>query len=148
MTDSVSTGVRCHGIVNHGLNKPKTGDRCKVIIYTNERYNLCQNEKKDMCNMHCDCNYCSNRYQKVKSRGVRYSKELEPTNFFWKEKDIVKLQCLIQAISEKHLLYPFMERTKEIYINRNRLAKLKSRLIELEIEMGKIRREINEWNDI
>ena len=67
MTDSVSTGVRCHGIVNHGTNHPKTGNRCKVIIYTNERYNLCQNEKKDMCNLHCDCDYCSNRYQNILS---------------------------------------------------------------------------------
>ena len=145
MSESISTGVRCRGIVNKG-HGVKESDRCKMIIYTGERYNLCQNKNKDMCSMHCDCEYCSNKYAKTKNRGIRYSGEMKETSndFFWKEDDIVKLQCLLQAISEKHSLKPFIKKTKEIYLKRNKMKNLQDKLSVLEVEMKRLRREINE----
>jgi len=144
LTESFSSERgQCHGIVNNG-HGVKAGDRCKNYDNNDERYNLCQNENRDMCYMHCDCDYCSNKYTPTKNRGIRYSEKLEPTDFFWKEKDIVKLQCLLQAISEKQSLNSFIGRTKEIYLKRNKVAKLQNKLTELEIEMKRIRREINE----
>ena len=145
MTKSFSSERgQCHGIVNDG-HGVKAGDRCKRYDNNDERYNLCQNENRDMCYMHCDCDYCSSKYTPTKNKGIRYSpKKLELPDFLWKEKDIVKLQCLLQAISEEQSLNPFVKRTKEIYLKRNVVIKLQSKLTELEIEVRKIRREINE----
>ena len=145
MSKSVSSERgQCHGIVNDG-HGVKAGDRCRMYDNNSERYNLCQNENKYMCYMHCDCDYCSSKYAPTKNRGKRYSpKKLESPDFLWKEKDIVKLQCLLQAISEKQPLHPFYNRTKEIYRNKNKVAKLHSRLIELEKEIQSVKREIND----
>ena len=66
-------------------------------------------------------------------------------NFYWEENDIVKLQCLIQAIDESNNLFDYMGRAKEIYLNRNRISGLQNKIAELENEIEKLRRDINEY---
>lgn len=64
---------QCCGVVRKDNARNGRTRRCQVDL-TNAQLKVCVNPKQDMCNMHCDCEGCSNKYRACVNRGKRFDK--------------------------------------------------------------------------
>jgi len=64
---------QCRGVVRKDNARNGRTRRCQVFV-SNAQLKVCVNPKQDMCNMHCDCEGCSNKYKVCVNRGKRFDK--------------------------------------------------------------------------
>ena len=138
--------IQCIGVSNQKNNRQYSNDnRCRVIVKQDStRSKLCLKSEKNMCFMHCDCEYCSSQYPPTENRGliheeiaeIREQEQEEHSSAIMQiidnETDIVKLKCLLKAISEDISLGSYVSRAKEQYKNMKIMTKIK--LLEKEIK--------------
>ena len=139
--------TRCKGITLHDLP-------CSTKAPTKD---LCVEKTNGLCYMHCNCDYCGEAHP-TKQQGRlftdsqfkgpmlnNYSKVIETKNLpvfqlevLWKETDIDKLKCLVEAISRDVPLQNYFTEAKRLYKN----IGTKKLIEELEIQLKELKETI------
>ena len=145
--------IQCIGVSNEKNNRQYSKDnRCRVMVKQDStRSKLCLKSEKNMCFMHCDCEYCSSQYPPTENRGLIHEETIEQEeqrsveimkHIIDNETDIVKLKCLLKAVSEDVSLTSYALKAKEYYRNTKRNEKIRVKIDSLEKEIKKLKEEI------
>lgn len=134
------TALRCIGVNN-------TKNRCKVKVRQDSlRVENCLKPEKNMCFMHCDCEYCSSYYSAVVNRGLIYKKKPsiydDYSSLIESENDIVKLKCILQVVNKEVSLDSFITKAQILYESKKKNKKIMAKIESLENEIEKLKEEI------